>query len=311
MLLSKRIAKVLIFVFSIIIVICAASYCYHLYINSQAEKRYQPIGSMIDVGGYKLHYYVMGENRGLPTIILESGSGTPSSFSDWRYIQPELAKLSKVITYDRAGYGWSESANNERSSEQIVNDLHELLTGIGESGPFILVGHSFGGLNIQLYAHQYSTEVAGLVLLDSSIVGESPEVKQSQATITKFLRQSGLMRVMGGLGILPVPDAVLSDNLSEHFLYQKFYNRDQLSEIEQMGSDQYPNISLGSTPVTIISAREEEKNNRNWQSLQDEYLKLSTNSKRIIVEDSSHYIHHDQPEVVIEAIEEILRLPKK
>lgn len=190
----------------------------------------------------------------------------------------ELAQFTKVITYDRAGYGWSEDANNVRSSQQIVKDLHNLLMESGESGPFILVGHSFGGLNVQYYAHQYSSEVAGLVLLDSSIRGESPGVTPSQIVLTKLLRQSGWMRVMGGLGVLPAPEPVLSDDLSAQFLYNRFYNRDQLSELEQMGSGDFPEISLGSTPVTIISAREEEKNNKNWQALQDEYLNLSTSS---------------------------------
>jgi transketolase C-terminal domain/subunit len=93
---------------------------------------------------------------------------------------------------------------------------------------------------------QAFNKVAGLVLLDSSIVGESPRVTSSQAASTKLLRQLGLMRLMGELGILPVPDAVLSDDLSKQFLYQRFYNRGQLSEIEQMGSDPNLNISLGS-----------------------------------------------------------------
>jgi pimeloyl-ACP methyl ester carboxylesterase len=303
---SQKIAKALALVFVFTIAMCAASYGYHLYQIEQTEHRYRPIGQMIDVGSYKLHYYAMGENKGLPTIILESGSGTPSSYSDWRHIQPELAQMTKVIAYDRAGYGWSEDANNVRSSQQIVHDLHKLLTESGESGPFILVGHSFGGLNVQFYAHQYSSEVAGLVLLDSSIVGESPEVTPSQVVITKLLRQSGWMRVMGELGILPVPEPVLSDDLSEQFLYKRFYNRDQLSELEQMGVGHFPKISLGSLPVTIISAREEEENYENWQALQNEYLTLSTNSERIIAENSSHYIHHDQPELVIEAIKEML-----
>lgn len=304
---KKLISKLLVSLLALILLIFSISFVYQLFMINQFEKHQLPVGKMVDVGGYKLHLYTMGEDKGLPTVLLESGSGTPSSYADWRYIQPELAKFTRVISYDRAGYGWSEEANNTRSSQQIVNDLHTLLSKSGESGPYILVGHSFGGLNVQLFAHQYPEQVVGVVLLDSSIVGVSPDVSPSELNMTKFLRQSGLMRVMGGLGALPVPKAVISDSVSEHFLYKRFYNGDQISEIKQMGSGDFPQISLGNIPVTILSARVEEKEYSNWQEQQDDYLRLSTNSKRFIVENSSHFIHHDQPELVIKAIKEMLQ----
>lgn len=303
---KKWISKLFIFLLVFIITTSLISFLYHLFKINQFEKQYPHVGQMIDVGGYKLHYYAEGENKGLPTILLESGSGTPSSYSDWRYILPELTKYTRVISYDRAGYGWSEAANNVRSSQQIVNDLHTLLVNAGESGPFILVGHSFGGLNVQLYAHQYPSEVLGVVLLDSSIVGENPEISAPEIFISKLLRQTGWMRVMGELGILPVPNAVLSDDVSEQFLYKRFYNRDQTSELEHMGAGDFPQRLQEDIPVTILSAREEEENTIDWQEQQDNFLKLSTNSKRIIVENSSHFIHHDHPELVIKAIKDIL-----
>ena len=190
------------------------------------NEAYPPVGAFIDVGEYQLHYYATGENKGLPTIILESGSGTPSSYSDWRYIQPELAKLTRVISYDRGGYGWSEDANNVRSAKQLVTDLQKMLTNLQEDGPYILVGHSFGGLIVQLFALQNISEVSGVVLLDSSIANIGPDVTASQLSFTKFLRQSGVMRIAGEMGVLPLPKAVVSNELSEQFLYKRFYNRD-------------------------------------------------------------------------------------
>jgi pimeloyl-ACP methyl ester carboxylesterase len=303
---KKLITKLLIYAFILLVLVLSISFLYNMFANQQSDKKYPPVGEMVDVGGYNLHFYALGEKKGLPTVILESGSGTPSSVSDWRYIQPEIAKLTRVISYDRAGYGWSDEANNIRSSQQIVEDLHAMLTKKGETGPFILVGHSFGGLNVQLFANQFPSKVVGVVLLDSSIPGIRPEVTSSQLKMTKFLRQAGLMRVMGDLGTLPVPKAVISDDLSEQILYKRFYNSDQISEIEQMGTEEFPKISLGSIPVTIISAREEEKENKNWQEQQDQFLHVSANSKRIIAENSSHYIHHDQPDLVVEVINEML-----
>ncbi|MFS0861966.1 alpha/beta fold hydrolase [Fredinandcohnia sp. 179-A 10B2 NHS] len=308
---KKLMIRLLVSFIILLVSVCSFSYFYNMFATQQSTKKYPPVGEIVNVGKYNLHYYAVGEKNGLPTIVLESGSGTPSSYSDWRYIQPELAKLTRVISYDRAGYGWSDDANISRTSEQIVEDLHELLLKSDETGPFILVGHSFGGLNVQLFAERYSSDVRGVVLLDSSIPGVRPDVTSSQLKVTQFLRQSGLMRVIGEFEGLPVPKAVVSDGISEEFLYKRFYNKDQISEIEKMGVEDFPEISLGDIPVTIISAREEETNNKEWQRQQDQFLQLSTNSKRVIVENSSHYIHHDQPELVIKEIKNLLIDPKQ
>ncbi|MCR2822299.1 alpha/beta fold hydrolase [Lederbergia panacisoli] len=258
----------------------------------------------------------MEKQTNLPTILLESGSGTPSSVSDWRYVQPELAKITRVISYDRAGYGWSGNAHNDRTSEQIIKDLHKLLEVSGENGPFILVGHSFGGFNMQLFAHRYPKKVAGLVLLDSSLVGKSPEISDSALLLQQSLRKLGIMRLMGELGVLPVPEAVMSDKRSKEFLYRNFYNKDQKSELKFITTTDENLLSivqkegLGDIPTIILSSRAEEKEHKDWQTSQDALLQLSTNSQRKIVEHSSHYIHHDQPKVVIDSIIDVLEKTK-
>jgi pimeloyl-ACP methyl ester carboxylesterase len=298
----------------LLLLVFVALFIYHSILSS--INKYPPVGKMVDIGEYQLHMYATGTKTNLPTILLESGSGTPSSVSDWRFIQPELAKLTRVISYDRAGYGWSESASNARTSEQIVEDLHKMLEISGEKGPFILVGHSFGGFNMQLFAHRYPNQVAGLVLIDSSLLGKSPEVSDSGLFFQGTLRALGAMRVMGELGMLPVPEAVMSDKRSKEFLYQDFYNKDQRSELSLMASadeEQLKKVQkdgLGDLPVIILSSRAEEKEHKDWQKAQDGLLQLSTDSKRRIVENSSHYIHHDQPKVVMDSILEIIEKMK-
>lgn len=285
---------------------------YQTYKSSLSYSAYPPVGQLVDIGDYQLHMYAAGEKTSLPTILLESGSGTPSSVSDWRYIQPELAKMTRVITYDRAGYGWSDQARNDRTSEQIVKDLHKMLEVSGEKGPFILVGHSFGGFTMQLFAHTYPDEVKGMVLLDSSIIGKNPEMSNSALFFQGALREIGVMRLMGALNILPVPEAVLSDNRSKEFLYRSFFNEDQKSELKFMATTDEDELrkvqkeGFGDIPLAIISSRAEEKEHKDWQASQDALKALSSNSKRMIVENSSHYIHHDQPEIVIESIADIL-----
>ena len=118
----------------------------------------------MNIGGYRLHINCTG--TGSPTVILDAGLGGTSL--DWSKIQPEVARFTRVCSYDRAGYGWSESGAGPRTSQQIVQELHLLLVHAQVNGPYLLVGHSVGGLNMRLYAYRYPGEVAGMVLLDST-----------------------------------------------------------------------------------------------------------------------------------------------
>lgn len=122
-------------------------------------------GRLIDVGGWKLHLNCSGAKRGSqPTVILESGIGDFSV--EWSLVQPGIAKFTRVCSYDRAGDGWSEMGPYPRTYRQIVYELHALLERAGERGPFVLVGHSYGGWLVRAYQATYPADVAGLVLLD-------------------------------------------------------------------------------------------------------------------------------------------------
>src|SRR5919107_3161482 len=128
--------------------------------------RYPAPGELVDVGGYSLHLYCTGE-PGAPAVVMDSGLG--GTVLDWQLVQPEVAKFARVCTYDRAGMGWSERGAQPRTSQQFVQELHALLTNAGVEGPYVLVGQSLGGVNVQLYASQYPDEVAGMVLVDSTL----------------------------------------------------------------------------------------------------------------------------------------------
>src|SRR6266496_3369803 len=125
---------------------------------------YPPPGKLVDIGGYRLHINCTG--TGSPTVILDAGLGGTSL--DWSKVQPAVARFTRVCSYDRAGYGWSDTGPGPRTSQQIVKELHLLLVHAQISGPYLLVGHSLGGLNMRLYAYRYPQEVAGMVLLDST-----------------------------------------------------------------------------------------------------------------------------------------------
>jgi pimeloyl-ACP methyl ester carboxylesterase len=123
-------------------------------------------GRLVDVGGWKLHLYCTGEMRpAQPTVILESGVGDFSV--EWGLVQPKVAAFARVCSYDRAGDGWSELGPHPRTFHQVAYELHTLLANAGVKPPFVLVGHSYGGLLVRQYQAMYPSEVAGLVLVDA------------------------------------------------------------------------------------------------------------------------------------------------
>ncbi|MBZ0296633.1 MAG: alpha/beta hydrolase, partial [Anaerolineae bacterium] len=118
---------------------------------------YPPLGQMVDVGGYRLHINCTG--AGSPTVVIEAGLGGWSL--PWNAVQEEVAKTTRVCTYDRAGMGYSEATPLSRTAQQFAYELHTLLERANVEGPYVLVGHSLGGLTVRIFAHDYPTEVAG------------------------------------------------------------------------------------------------------------------------------------------------------
>src|SRR5437868_10053956 len=127
-------------------------------------QRFPQRGRFVQAGSVRMSIDCSGQ--GSPTVILESGLGGPSV--DWLMVQPEVAKFARVCSYDRAGYGWSDSSPEPRLPSIMTEELHTLLQKAGLKPPYILVGHSFGAFNVRMYAHKFPNEVAGVVLVDGS-----------------------------------------------------------------------------------------------------------------------------------------------
>ncbi|MCB1109450.1 MAG: alpha/beta hydrolase, partial [Chlamydiia bacterium] len=136
------------------------------------QRRYPPLGEMVDIGGYALHLNCQGKQA--PTVILDAGMGLNSL--DWSLVQPKIAEFARVCSFDRAGYGWSDASPLVRTSQSIVEELHQALIRADIPPPYILVGHSFGGANMQLFASYYPEKVFGIVLVDSSSEGQIEEM---------------------------------------------------------------------------------------------------------------------------------------
>src|SRR6267378_543727 len=145
------------------------------------------VGRSIDVGGRTLNIYCSGE--GSPAVVFESGGNDPGY--EWVLVQPKVAKFTRACWYDRAGVGWSDSPFAPRTSTSIADDLHELLHRASVAPPYVLVGSSIGGEYARIFTAKYPTEVAGLVLVDSSHPDqhEPPRAKGPASRLPRLVRK--------------------------------------------------------------------------------------------------------------------------
>src|SRR4051794_38695597 len=151
-------------IFTMSRVISASLFCVLLSASATASESPAPVGRTVDLGGHRLHVNCSG--KGSPTVVIENGLGDFSF--DWVLVQRQVEKFTRVCTYDRAGYAWSDPGPKPRTFAQINLELRDALAKLGEKGPFVLVGHSYGGPEVVNLQKQYSNNTAGMVLVESA-----------------------------------------------------------------------------------------------------------------------------------------------
>lgn len=265
--------------------------------GAEADRKNHPArGNLIDVGGFKMHIYCMGE--GSPTVILETLSGGTSSY--WGWVQPEVAKETRVCVYDRAGRGWSEADPQPISLERTAGNLHTLLTNAGIEGPYILVGHSLGGIYVRQFAAQYPDEVVGMVLVDAAHPEQYDRYPQMVKDNEFYMRIARLYPYTARLGIHRLYFATGGEfdfgDLTEpqkselKVLWSSpEYFFSQLAESNARTSlyaDGQRLGSLGDLPLIVISAGQ--GGPVGWDELQKDLTTLSTNSVQITLPNATH-----------------------
>jgi len=184
-----------------IVTLAAIGAAYQIIATEMDKRAYPPPGQMVDVGGYQLHLYCTGTTvDGSPTVILENGLGSTSAA--WSLIQPEIAKATRVCSYDRAGMGWSNSSPEPRDAQHIAQELHTLLQNADVAAPYVLVGWSMGGLYARAYAAQYGDEVTGLVLIDSSHPDQWTSTPDTVAQYESFSKMNSVAPALARLGVI-------------------------------------------------------------------------------------------------------------
>ncbi|PFA66725.1 alpha/beta hydrolase [Bacillus sp. AFS015802] len=235
---------------------------------------------LVPVGGFKLYAKLMGKKNGKPTVVMDAGYGDYSKA--WDSIMEDVSKSTQVVVYDRAGLGKSEKSPNPRTSLEMVKELKELLNRLDMKPPYLLVGHSFGGVNVSVYAHEYPKEVAGLVLVDATPVDyrerflpTMPEDFQ-EAYRKQFVREGNYEEFMESLGQLKGYKETLS------------------------------------MPVIVLAAGKKdhysEASQDLWNDMQREMALISSKGEYELAKNSTHYIQRDEPEVVVRAVEKLVEL---
>ena len=251
-------------------------------------------GSLLEVHGHKLYFECAG--RGSPTVVLEAGLG--GDHSAWEFVAPELAKTTRVCAYDRAGNGLSPLHPTRRTADEEVDDLHDLLSGAAIETPYVLVGHSYGGMLVHLYASEHPRDVAGVVLVDSAnpdqarrFLAALPPPQPHEDEIVTRLRQT--------LRQAPANPEGVDWNASA-------------AQVSKAGR-------LGAVPLVVITAGEEDSPglpyglklvlDQTWLSLQDDLARLSTDAVHVIATTSPHAVMSPlgQPPLVVEAIRRVVR----
>jgi pimeloyl-ACP methyl ester carboxylesterase len=248
-------------------------------------------GQLVDVGGHRLHIECTG--AGSPTVVLQSGAAESSFY--WGRIAPAVAGTTKVCVYDRAGRGFSEAAAGRQDGVAVANDLHALLAGSGNAGPYVLVGHSTGGAYVRIFAARYPDEVAGIVLLDSqpadafTALPDYPAFYNTTHTVLALLpsvARLGIMRLLGSsFADLPQPGQG-QERADQVTPRMEASGRDEFAEIPATLRAAEALTSFGNRPLIVVTALAEAPSG--WLPAQDRMAALSTNSAHRVLQDMTH-----------------------
>lgn len=323
----KLVGKLLALIIGLVAAVAGAGALYNALALHRLRAAHPAPGAFYRVAGHTMHIYCTG--TGSPTVILEAGLGDDWIY--WQKVQPELAKTTRICSYDRAGLGWSEPQSPPQDAEVISSRLHSLLQAAHEQGPYVLVGASAGGFYLRQYFSNFPGDVAGVVLVDSSVPEQltvfpgrmdTPESRRKRhrdanwqwvREITGYARVTGACKGEVEKGLESYAPLVASESCRPSF------TRAWLPEYDAFwaSADEAACAHCcGEVPLLIISQDPDRPKDGwdaqsiaqqpMWSQLQDNLKRLSPHSRRIIAKLSGHHVMIDRPDVVISGIQQVV-----
>jgi pimeloyl-ACP methyl ester carboxylesterase len=326
----------------VVLGLIAAGLLYQAAGTRRDQRKFPPLGKMVETGGPRLHLHVSG--AGNPTVILEAGIAATSV--SWQLVQPPVAAFTRVMSYDRAGLGWSD-LGPQRTLREIVDELRRALAAGAWLGPYVLVGHSFGGLVVRAYAAWHPEEVAGLVLVDPVMPAEWIDMAEKQrrtlgygVTLSRrgaWLARLGVVRLslallMSGTHWIPKLVARISSGrgsgvaerlvgevqklppeiwevVRAHWCQPKSFRgmAAYLAALPACAEEVSRLVEPCGIPLAILSAASATPEQlREW----DRLAALGKPGWHVRVPDAGHWVQLDQPDYVTNAIREVVDLAR-
>jgi pimeloyl-ACP methyl ester carboxylesterase len=306
---------------------------FETFMRWQTSRKYPVLGQLVDIGGRKIQLDCRGQ--GSPTVVLETGIDILGSLS-WAAVHDEIAQTTRVCAYSRAGILWSDPNTGAVDIKTIAQDLHEALIKSGETGPWVMVGHSAGGPSTMIFTSMYESEVAGLVFVDASHPDQIVPMQKIGISLdptppmlillSEVLARIGVVRLMSMAmpegntipNAPPLVNQVLGAYLPQNV--GSFLKGLQSNDAEITAAGNFRN--LGDRPLVVLtgtqksspeelqaagmSQAQEIQRQTLWKQFQADLATWSTRSRHELVPDASHYIQFDRPDVVIKAVREVV-----
>ena len=331
-------------VLAIVAALVLAGVLYQAVGAARDRRRLAAPGALGPVGRHRLHYRC--EGSGAPAVLLEAGIAA-SSLS-WSRVQPVIARSTRVCSYDRAGLAWSEAASSARSTPALVRELRALLEHAGVPPPYVLVAHSFGALVIRAFARTHPADVAGLVFVDPLHPEEWCDPSPDQRHTLRggiFLSRVGAL--LARLGVVRLSLALLSGGApGAPRRFSRLFGRTaaallehMVGEVQKLPPEVLPSVQahwshprafrgmwqhlaampscsadlargtdeFGDRPVVVLSAG---TRSARWLDADAALAHASSNGRHIVSPHSGHWIHLDDPDLVVRAIQEVIALTR-
>jgi pimeloyl-ACP methyl ester carboxylesterase len=298
---------------TVFVVLTGAGWTYETLSRRGDDQRHPAPGRLIDIGGHRLHLNCTGAAGGGPTVVFEAGLGESST--TWATVQQGLTDTTRVraCSYDRAGYAWSEPGPGRRDAGRLAEELHTLLGTAGERGPFVLVGHSFGGQVVRLFADRWPADTAGLVLVDvtderaTGALQASVPIIRVQMAGFQFAARIGVVRLFPGSAASTDAPAAVREHAA--VVYRSASMAATAAEAAASVDSArlvQPTVrpqAWGTRPVVVISAGGQPRDVLDHHA---GLAALSSRGEHLTAETTNHYVHYGQPQLVLDSVRKAL-----